>query len=87
MTDLYLLAFFGASGYVFRRLEIPVTPLILTVVLGAIMENSFRQAMTISDGNPKIFISSMITVALWLMTLIAIVAPYFLRKSKARITQ
>ena len=87
VTDLYLLAFFGASGYVFRRLEIPVTPLILTVVLGAIMENSFRQAMTISDGNPKIFISSMITVVLGLMTLIAIAAPYLLRKSKARITQ
>jgi putative tricarboxylic transport membrane protein len=80
--DLYLLVFFGAAGYMFRRLEIPVPPLILALVLGKMMEQSFRQAMTISGGNLKIFVGSTITVLLLIMTIIAILMPIVLRRMK-----
>ncbi|MBM3344806.1 MAG: tripartite tricarboxylate transporter permease, partial [Betaproteobacteria bacterium] len=62
--DLYVLVFFGLAGYLFRRFEIPIPPLILGVVLGGMMEQSFRQAMTISGSNPKIFVSSGICIVL-----------------------
>ncbi|HUF81339.1 MAG TPA: tripartite tricarboxylate transporter permease [Burkholderiales bacterium] len=80
--DLYVLVFFGAMGYLFRRLEIPVPPLILAVVLGSLMEQSFRQAMTISGASPKIFVSSVICVVLLVMTVAALAMPFVLARLK-----
>jgi putative tricarboxylic transport membrane protein len=56
--------FFGIAGYVFRKVDIPLAPLVLAVVLGGIMEQSFRQAMTISSGSLSIFVGSTLTVGL-----------------------
>ena len=78
MTDLYLILFFGVVGYVFDKVDIPVAPLVLSLVLGGMMEQSFRQAMTISGGNPKIFFGSVITVTLVVMSVISILLPFIL---------
>jgi putative tricarboxylic transport membrane protein len=43
--DLYMLLVFGRVGYAFRKLDIPIAPYILAVVLGGMLEQSFRQAM------------------------------------------
>jgi len=78
MTDLYLILIFGVIGYVFDKVDIPVAPLVLSLVLGGMMEQSFRQAMTISGGNPKIFFGSVITVTLVAMSVISILLPFIL---------
>jgi putative tricarboxylic transport membrane protein len=80
--DLYLLLFFGVVGYVFDKVDIPVAPLVLSLVLGGIMEQSFRQAMTISGGNPSIFVGSTITVTLLVFTAISIALPFLLPRLK-----
>lgn len=81
-TDLYLILLFGVVGYVFDKVDIPVAPLVLSLVLGGMMEQSFRQAMTISGGNPKIFFGSPITVTLVIMSIISILVPFILPKLK-----
>ncbi len=78
MTDLYLILLFGVVGYVFDKIDIPVAPLVLSLVLGGMMEQSFRQAMTISGGNPKIFFGSAITITLVVMSVISILLPFVL---------
>ncbi len=78
MTDLYLILLFGVVGYVFDKVDIPVAPLVLSLVLGGMMEQSFRQAMTISGGNPKIFFGSVITVTLVVMSVVSILLPFIL---------
>ena len=78
MTDLYLILLFGVIGYVFDKVDIPVAPLVLSLVLGGMMEQSFRQAMTISGGNPKIFFGSAITITLVVMSVISILLPFIL---------
>jgi putative tricarboxylic transport membrane protein len=83
MLDLYLILFFGVVGYVFDKVDIPVAPLVLSLVLGGMMEQSFRQAMTISGGNPVIFVSSTITVTLLVFTAISVAAPFILPRLKA----
>ena len=83
MTDLYLILFFGVVGYVFDKVDIPVAPLVLSLVLGGMMEQSFRQAMTISGGNPQIFVNSGITVTLVLLSIISIATPFILARFKA----
>ena len=62
--ELYLCLMFGVLGYVFRKIDIPLAPLVLALVLGGMMEQSFRQAMTLSGGNPKIFVGSVLTISL-----------------------
>jgi putative tricarboxylic transport membrane protein len=82
-TDLYLILFFGVVGYIFDKIDIPVAPLVLSLVLGGIMEQSFRQAMTISGGNPKIFFNSTITITLVVLSIISILTPFILARFKA----
>ncbi|HYC48168.1 MAG TPA: tripartite tricarboxylate transporter permease [Burkholderiales bacterium] len=83
MMDLYLILFFGVLGYLFEKVDIPVAPLVLSLVLGGIMEQSFRQAMTISGGNPKIFVGSAITITLVVLSVISIATPFILSRFKA----
>ncbi|WP_414474524.1 tripartite tricarboxylate transporter permease [Microvirga sp. M2] len=64
VLELYLCLFFGVLGYVFRKIDVPLAPLVLAVVLGDLMEQSFRQAMTISGGSLGIFLGSWLTMGL-----------------------
>jgi putative tricarboxylic transport membrane protein len=82
ILELYFMLGFGVLGYVFRKLDIPLAPMILSLVLGGIMEQSFRQAMTISDGNPQIFVSSTICVTLVGLSVLSILLPVILARMK-----
>jgi putative tricarboxylic transport membrane protein len=62
--DLHLGLLFGVLGYVFRKLDIPKAPLIFGLILGGKLEQSFRQALTISGGDPWTLIDSPISIGL-----------------------
>ncbi|HSC94196.1 MAG TPA: tripartite tricarboxylate transporter permease [Burkholderiales bacterium] len=83
LVELYFGLMFGVAGYVFRKVDIPLAPLILSLVLGGIMEQSFRQAMTISGGNPKVFVGSPICVTLVALSIISIFLPLILKRIEA----
>jgi putative tricarboxylic transport membrane protein len=83
MTDLYLILFFGVIGYVFDKVQVPVAPLVLSLVLGGMMEQSFRQAMTISGGDAKIFVNSPIAASLIVLSIVSIATPFILSRVKA----
>ncbi|MGH8618336.1 MAG: tripartite tricarboxylate transporter permease [Burkholderiales bacterium] len=78
--ELYLALGFGVLGYVFRKVDIPTAPLVLALVLGGTMEQSFRQAMTISGANPKIFLSSGISITLLALTVLVLSLPLLIPK-------
>lgn len=82
MLDLYLVLFFGVVGYIFGKVDIPVAPLVLSLVLGGIMEQSFRQAMTISGADPAIFVKSGISISLIVLSVISIAVPFILPRIK-----
>jgi len=82
MVELYLVLFFGVLGYLFEKVQIPVAPLVLSLVLAGIMEQSFRQALTLSDGNLSTFVNSPISAILMSMTVIAVVTPFAMRMVK-----
>jgi len=79
-VELYFGLIFGVMGYVFRKVDIPVAPMVLSLVLGGIMEQSFRQAMTISGGNPKIFVGSTICIVLVALSVFSIAFPFILKR-------
>jgi putative tricarboxylic transport membrane protein len=76
--DLYIVFGFGLMGYAFRKLDIPTAPLVLAVVLGGMMEQSFRQSMTISGGSLAIFVSSGITILFLALSVLALFASLLL---------
>jgi putative tricarboxylic transport membrane protein len=56
MLDIWFMMMFGVVGYVFKKLDYPLAPLLLALVLGDRAED--RQAMLISQGRPSIFFSN-----------------------------
>jgi len=87
--ELYMALGFGVIGYVFRKMAIPVAPLVLSLVLGGMMEQSFRQAMTISGADPGVFVRSPICIVLLAASTIALsipfIAPLLRRFAAARV--
>jgi len=54
--DVWLVALFGAVGYILRLLQFPATPILLGFVLGPLMEENLIRAMLLSRGDPMTFI-------------------------------
>lgn len=73
--DLMVMIAFGVLGWVLRKLDVPLVPIILGVLLGDQMEKNLRRAMTISDGDWTILIGSPLAIGLWLFAIVGFVAP------------
>ncbi len=58
MFDVWLMLVFGVMGYVFKKLDYPMAPLVLALVLGDAAENGFRQSMLLSGGDMRIFFAN-----------------------------
>jgi putative tricarboxylic transport membrane protein len=58
MMDIWLMLLFGVVGYAFKKLDYPLAPLVLALVLGDRAEDSFRQSMLMSQGDVRIFFSN-----------------------------
>ena len=58
MLDIWFMMLFGVVGYVFKKLDYPLAPLVLALVLGDRAEDSFRQSMLIAQGDMRIFFSN-----------------------------
>jgi TctA family transporter len=56
--DVMMAVAFGVMGYVFKRLDYPIAPLVLAMVLGDKAEDAFRQSMLYSGGSLSIFWSN-----------------------------
>ena len=48
---------FGILGYVFRKLDIPLAPLVMTLILAPLMERGLRQSLEMSAGDFSIFVT------------------------------
>tara|TARA_R110001599_G_scaffold353676_1_gene595106 strand:+ start:137098 stop:138627 length:1530 start_codon:yes stop_codon:yes gene_type:complete len=58
MFDVWLMLVFGVVGYLFKKLDYPLAPMVLALVLGRNAEDSFRQAMLSSQGSVSIMWSN-----------------------------
>jgi putative tricarboxylic transport membrane protein len=61
---------FGIVGYLFKKLDYPLAPLVIAVVLGEQTEEAFRQSLIMSQGSPAIFVSSAVSITM--LTLAAV---------------
>jgi len=55
MIDIWYMIIFGFIGYIFKKLDYPLAPLVLALVLGDFTENALRQSLIMSQGSLLIF--------------------------------
>jgi putative tricarboxylic transport membrane protein len=69
MIDIYYMIIFGIVGYLFKKLDYPMAPMVLALVLGNLAESATRQALIMGRGNPLIFFRPPIALPLMLIAL------------------
>ena len=78
--DLLLVTGIGALGYFLRKFGVPMAPLVLGVVLGNMMEQNLRRALSMTDGNVSVLFSSPVAITLWTAAIAVVVVPQILRR-------
>ncbi|WP_454724027.1 tripartite tricarboxylate transporter permease [Delftia acidovorans] len=74
-TDIWLMLVFGVVGYVFKKLDYPLAPMVLAIVLGDRMEDAFRQSMLSSQGALGIFWHNGLSGTITTLALLLLVWP------------
>jgi putative tricarboxylic transport membrane protein len=77
--DLGLLFALGLLGFAMRRLDVPIAPCIVGLILGPLCEEQFRRALTISRGDFSVFVERPISAAFLALALLALAVPLALR--------
>ena len=79
MLDIWFMMVFGVLGYLFKKLDYPLAPLVLALVLGDKAEDSFRQAMLVSQGSVSIMWSNALVGGITTLALVLLLWPVFSR--------
>jgi TctA family transporter len=82
--DIYLMALFGALGYLFSKLGCEPAPMLLAFILGPMMEKYLRRAMLISRGDWTVFVTRPISVTLLVLAAVAMALVLIPAFSKTR---
>ena len=75
MHDVWLMLLFGVVGYLMRKLDYPMAPAVLAIVLGPLAETSMRQSLIIGQGSPAIFVERPIAAAIMACAIILFILP------------
>src|SRR5262249_52481051 len=75
MFDVWLMLVFGVVGYVFKKLNIPLAPFTLALVLGNRAEASFRLAMIGAGGDLRVFWSNWLVGTITTLALLLLFWP------------
>ncbi len=82
--DMVLMVGLGIFGYFLRKLNFPLSALILGYVLGELMESNLRRALSISQGELSILWGSPITMSLWVLVLLMVFMPIIRKQYRKR---
>ena len=77
--DLFLLLACGILGYLLVKNDFPVAPLVLALVLGPMIENNLRRALTISNGDFMIFFTKPLSLILLIVAAAWLLIPLLLK--------
>jgi putative tricarboxylic transport membrane protein len=73
--DIWYVVIFGIIGFVLRRLDYPLAPLIVALVLGAMTEEALRQSLIMSDGSMLIFFQRPLSAPIMVAALLLFMLP------------
>jgi putative tricarboxylic transport membrane protein len=73
LFDVKIMIFLGVFGYVLAKFDIPLPPILVSFILGEILEKTMRQSLLISRGNLSIFITHPISLTFLILTIAVVV--------------
>lgn len=73
--DVIVMFIAGVIGYFMVKQEFPVSPVILGLILGPLMESNLRRSLLMSQGNLSIFYTRPITLVLLILAIITLLSP------------
>lgn len=73
--DVLLMLVFGLIGYVLLKLDFPLTPMVIAIVLGPLAENNMRRALIMSQGDFRIFFTKPISAIFLTISILVILVP------------
>jgi putative tricarboxylic transport membrane protein len=74
--DVFLLYAIGLVGFAMRRYGFPTAPVIVGMILGPLAEEQMRRSLSISQGDPMIFLTSGISASLLAITVLVLLFPW-----------
>jgi putative tricarboxylic transport membrane protein len=77
--DVGLMYGIGVAGFFMRRLDIPIAPAIIGLILGPMAEQQFRRALAISQGDATVFFQHPLSASLLALAALVIIIPPALR--------
>lgn len=75
--DIHMMAGFAFAAIILRLLDFPMAPLILGFILGDMIEDNLRRALTISDGSIAFLWERPLTATIFAITILTLLAPLF----------
>ncbi len=73
--DVAVMTLSGVVGYILQKLDFPIAPIVLSLILGPLLERSFRQSLDMSQGDFSIFFTSPLSVVLFALVLFVLLLP------------
>ncbi|HAP56946.1 MAG TPA: C4-dicarboxylate ABC transporter permease [Sphaerochaeta sp.] len=78
--DIWVLIISGIVGFVFRKIGLPIAPIILGMILGPLFESNFRRALMLSGGNWATFVQRPISLAFLIVVVVVLTGPAIMKK-------
>lgn len=85
--DIYVMLIFGLIGYIFEKLEIPLAPMILGLILGRMVEDNLRIGLIKTKGSFIPFLTRPISLFLFVLVVLTLLGPWLfsiLKKSTSK---
>ncbi len=77
--DLLLMVGCGVAGYFLSKNDYPIAPAVLGLILGPMLENNLRRALTISNGDLTVFVMQPASATFLLIAFLWITVPFILK--------
>jgi putative tricarboxylic transport membrane protein len=83
--DLVLLYCIGLLGLVMRRFNFPTAPVLVGMILGPLAEAQMRNAISIGEGSPMIFLQRPMSLSIFIVVLLILILPRVLKSRASKL--
>ncbi len=80
--DITIMTIFGVLGYFMRRMDVPLAPILMGLILGDDLEQNFRRSLVASGGDYTTFVDGFLNIALVVMVVIVLFLPQILDRTR-----
>lgn len=77
MFDVWVMIFFGVLSFVFSKLKLPMSNIILSLILGPMLEKNLQHSLSLSRGSWSIFVTRPISLGLLIISAFFLVSPIY----------